>query len=147
MVAWNQLWQPSAPTGRPDLGLQARRCVELSHLAAPPGRRLSAGSVPADPRQSAMDLPAKPGSSPEEPRSTGMCLDITGSGTANGSLVQLYTCNNSGAQMWAASTRWHLEESAVWALPGRRRNPFRGRGTQLLNWNARLRGPNPATPC
>jgi len=28
------------------------------------------------------------------------CLDVTHSGTANGTLVQLYTCNNSVAQKW-----------------------------------------------
>ncbi|MEV4350534.1 ricin-type beta-trefoil lectin domain protein [Actinoplanes sp. NPDC049596] len=30
-----------------------------------------------------------------------MCMDVTGSGTADGTIVQLYTCNNSGAQKWA----------------------------------------------
>ncbi|MER6030799.1 RICIN domain-containing protein [Streptomyces sp. NPDC001851] len=30
----------------------------------------------------------------------GKCLDVQGAGTANGSAVQIYTCNNSAAQEW-----------------------------------------------
>jgi hypothetical protein len=30
----------------------------------------------------------------------GKCLDVQGSGTANGTPVQIYTCNNSAAQQW-----------------------------------------------
>jgi hypothetical protein len=30
----------------------------------------------------------------------GKCLDITGGGTANGTTVQLYECNGTGAQQW-----------------------------------------------
>ncbi|MGW7261461.1 ricin-type beta-trefoil lectin domain protein [Streptomyces sp. NPDC054834] len=30
----------------------------------------------------------------------GKCLDVQGSGTANGTPVQIYTCNNSSAQRW-----------------------------------------------
>lgn len=33
----------------------------------------------------------------------GKCLDVTSSGTANGTLVQLYTCNNSAAQKWVVN--------------------------------------------
>jgi hypothetical protein len=40
----------------------------------------------------------------EEPNGTihadGDCLDVTGGGTANGTLVDLYTCNGTGAQVW-----------------------------------------------
>jgi len=31
------------------------------------------------------------------------CLDVTSSGTANGTLVQLWTCNNSAAQKWVVN--------------------------------------------
>jgi len=31
------------------------------------------------------------------------CLDVTSSGTTNGTLVQLWTCNNSGAQKWVVN--------------------------------------------
>ena len=29
-----------------------------------------------------------------------MCLDVDGAGTANGTTVDLYTCNGTGAQTW-----------------------------------------------
>ncbi len=30
----------------------------------------------------------------------GKCLDVSGGGTANGTKVQIFTCNGSGAQTW-----------------------------------------------
>jgi Ricin-type beta-trefoil lectin domain-like len=30
----------------------------------------------------------------------GKCMDITGAGTANGVLVELWTCNGGGNQQW-----------------------------------------------
>jgi beta-glucosidase len=33
------------------------------------------------------------------------CLDVASAGTANGTLVQLYTCNGTAAQ------NWHLDSS------------------------------------
>ncbi|MEV6983501.1 beta-1,3-glucanase family protein [Sphaerisporangium sp. NPDC051017] len=33
-------------------------------------------------------------------RTLGRCLDVQGGGTANGTLLQLYDCNNTGAQNW-----------------------------------------------
>jgi glucosylceramidase len=34
----------------------------------------------------------------------GKCVDVAGSSTANGTVVQLYTCNGSGAQQWTVGT-------------------------------------------
>ncbi|MFD9074812.1 ricin-type beta-trefoil lectin domain protein, partial [Streptomyces lasiicapitis] len=34
----------------------------------------------------------------------GKCLDVAGANTANGTPVQLYTCNQSGAQRWTVGT-------------------------------------------
>ncbi|MEV4490168.1 ricin-type beta-trefoil lectin domain protein [Micromonospora coxensis] len=34
-------------------------------------------------------------------RSLGKCLDVKSSGTTNGTPVQLWTCNGTGAQQWA----------------------------------------------
>ncbi|WP_432824555.1 glycosyl hydrolase [Dactylosporangium sp. CA-092794] len=34
----------------------------------------------------------------------GKCLDVAASGTANGTKIQLYTCNGTGAQSWTAGT-------------------------------------------
>jgi protocatechuate 3,4-dioxygenase beta subunit len=33
-------------------------------------------------------------------RINGSCMDITGAGTANGTLVELWTCNGGGNQQW-----------------------------------------------
>ena len=32
---------------------------------------------------------------------SGLCLDVRGAGTANGTAVQTYTCNGTPAQSWA----------------------------------------------
>jgi len=32
---------------------------------------------------------------------SGLCLDVTGNGTANGTTVGLWTCNNQANQRWA----------------------------------------------
>jgi len=34
----------------------------------------------------------------------GKCLDVAGAGTADGTKIQLYTCNGSGAQQWTKQT-------------------------------------------
>jgi hypothetical protein len=31
---------------------------------------------------------------------SGLCLDVTSAGTANGSLVELWTCNGQSNQQW-----------------------------------------------
>jgi hypothetical protein len=49
------------------------------------------------------------GSPPPGPRTgpivglAGKCLDVAGAGTADGTKIQLYTCNNSAAQRWTVS--------------------------------------------
>ncbi|MFD8086466.1 ricin-type beta-trefoil lectin domain protein [Kitasatospora sp. NPDC059722] len=35
----------------------------------------------------------------------GKCLDVRGSGTANGTPVQIYGCNGTGAQSWTVTNR------------------------------------------
>ena len=32
----------------------------------------------------------------------GKCVDVSGSNTANGTRIQLWTCNGTGAQSWSA---------------------------------------------
>jgi hypothetical protein len=34
----------------------------------------------------------------------GKCLDVAGAGTADGTKIQLYTCNGTGAQTWTQQT-------------------------------------------
>ena len=64
----------------------------------------------------------------------GRCMDITAGGTTNGTLIQLYDCNGSGAQQWTAQSDGSLK------------NPQSGRcldspndstanGTQLEIWD------------
>jgi predicted alpha-1,2-mannosidase len=38
----------------------------------------------------------------------GKCMDVTSSGTANGTLVQLWDCNGTGAQVWQAQSNGTL---------------------------------------
>jgi hypothetical protein len=38
----------------------------------------------------------------------GKCVDIVGGGTANGTLVDLYDCNNTGAQVWEPQSNGEL---------------------------------------
>jgi len=33
-------------------------------------------------------------------RGSGLCLDVTGAGTANGTAVQIWTCNGGTNQKW-----------------------------------------------
>ncbi|MEV5447340.1 ricin-type beta-trefoil lectin domain protein, partial [Streptomyces sp. NPDC052644] len=35
-------------------------------------------------------------------KALGKCLDVSGGGTADGTKIQLWTCNGSGAQNWSA---------------------------------------------
>ena len=35
-------------------------------------------------------------------KALGKCLDISGGGTADGTKIQLWTCNGTGAQNWSA---------------------------------------------
>jgi chitinase len=37
-------------------------------------------------------------------RTLGKCMDLTAAGTANGTKVQLYDCNGTGAQVWQRSS-------------------------------------------
>ena len=54
-------------------------------------------------------------------RGLGKCLDVKASGTTNGTLVQLYDCNGTGAQQWAAQSDGSL------------RNPQAGRCLDIPN--------------
>ncbi|MFB9543791.1 ricin-type beta-trefoil lectin domain protein, partial [Micromonospora sagamiensis] len=37
-------------------------------------------------------------------RALGKCLDVSGGGSVDGTKIQLWTCNGSGAQVWAAQS-------------------------------------------
>lgn len=62
----------------------------------------------------------------------GKCLDINGAGAGDGTQVQLYTCNNSGAQVWQPQSDGSLlNPNSGKCLDD---NNFGGSGTQAQIW-------------
>jgi len=39
---------------------------------------------------------------PDGSLGAGRCLDVTGAATANATQIEIYDCNGTGAQQWAA---------------------------------------------
>ena len=62
----------------------------------------------------------------------GNCLDVAGAGTANGTKVDLYPCNGTGAQSWVHQSNGEL----VNANSGKCLDDtgFGGSGTQVQIW-------------
>ena len=91
------------------------KCVDVAGGAAPTARRSSSTTATARPRSA--------GASPRTARSRRSASASTSPAarTANGTAVQLYECNNTGAQQWEAADRRHAAQPAVRTLPRRRR--------------------------
>jgi hypothetical protein len=67
-------------------------------------------------------------------RALGKCMDLTSAGTANGTQVQLYDCNGTGAQKWQA----RADGSLVNPQSGRcvdATGPSSANGTRLQIWD------------
>ena len=67
-------------------------------------------------------------------RINGKCLDVNGAGTANGTVVKLWTCNGGTNQRWQVGPA----ESLVGAQSGRCLDDpgsSRANGTQLIIWD------------
>ena len=67
-------------------------------------------------------------------RALGKCMDIAAAGTANGTMVQLYDCNGTGAQNWQAQSNGTLRNPAS----GRcldATGPSSADGTRLQIWD------------
>jgi hypothetical protein len=63
----------------------------------------------------------------------GLCLDINGGGTADGTKVDLYTCNGTGAQVWIPESNKELyNPQSNKCLDD---TSFGGSGTQLQIWD------------
>ena len=63
----------------------------------------------------------------------GMCLDVDAAGTANGTLVDLYTCNGTGAQTWIPQSNGSLvNPNSGKCLDD---TGFGGSGTQAQIWS------------
>jgi hypothetical protein len=64
----------------------------------------------------------------------GKCVDISGGGTANGTKIQLWDCNGTGAQQW----RYRAWQGLVNPQSGRCLDDPNGNttnGTQLQIWD------------
>src|ERR1700735_3669672 len=71
-------------------------------------------------------------------RDTKFCLDVTGHGTANGTKIQLWTCNGGVDQTWAPQTNGTLEAVNATSVEGHAMvldDPSgKGNGTKLQIW-------------
>ncbi len=74
----------------------------------------------------------------------GKCMDITGGGTANGTKVQLYDCNNTGAQVWIPQSNGSLynpqsnrclDDPSASTTPGTQVQIWDCNGTGAQHWN------------
>ena len=62
----------------------------------------------------------------------GKCIDIASAGTANGTLVDLYPCNGTGAQSWTHESNGELVNTNSGKCLDD--NGFGGSGTQVQIW-------------
>ncbi len=71
-------------------------------------------------------------------RDTNFCLDVSGYGTANGTKIQLWTCNVGVDQKWAPQTNGTLEAVNATSVEGHAMvldDPSgKGNGTKLQIW-------------
>ena len=74
----------------------------------------------------------------------GKCLDVTGGATADGTLVDLYTCNGTGAQAWVAQSDGALynaqsgkclDDTDYSILPGTQAQIWSCTGAANQEWN------------
>ncbi|POX51114.1 coagulation factor 5/8 type domain-containing protein [Streptomyces sp. Ru72] len=91
------------PAARPWAAAALVAASAASLLTALPARAVTAMSTPAAaPRAAAAQAAALPtGWATVVNAGSGKCLDARGAGTANGTAVQQYSCNNTGAQQWS----------------------------------------------
>ena len=62
----------------------------------------------------------------------GMCLDVRAAGTADGTAVQVYSCNGTGAQVWVPQSNGELvNPNSGKCLDD---TGFGGSGTQVQIW-------------
>ncbi len=66
-------------------------------------------------------------------RALGKCMDLTSGGTANGTQVQLYDCNGTGAQKWQASGGSLINPQSGRCLDAT--GPSSANGTRLQIWD------------
>lgn len=91
--AWNQAYLPAADTASGavlnfTLGTSSNTSWAAAAADAPPSYDGTANATVAEP------------TGPITETATGKCVDDKGSGTSNGTAIQLYTCNGTSAQSW-----------------------------------------------
>lgn len=91
---------PAATSAAPRTGAftgSGGTCVGLANLSGNDGTAVQLDScAPADTGQQW----TAPASYPGAVKALGRCLDVQGGGRNNNTVVQLYGCNNTGAQVW-----------------------------------------------
>ncbi|GIM89898.1 ThuA domain-containing protein [Paractinoplanes toevensis] len=78
----------------------------------------------------------------------GKCLDVNGAGTADGTKIQLWTCNNTGAQRWSVSGQvWRnpssgkcLDVAGGGTANGTKAQLWTCNGSAAQNWTAQADG-------
>ncbi|NUR74254.1 MAG: DUF1080 domain-containing protein [Hamadaea sp.] len=76
----------------------------------------------------------------------GKCLDVNGAGTADGTKIQLWTCNGSGAQLWSpVGQTWRalgkcLDVSGGGTADGTKAQLWTCNGTGAQNWSPQTDG-------
>ena len=93
----NQQWNYAVQRRTPGVWQQVPRRAGLLHDAGHPGTDLGLQrwQQPAMERSTPTALSWGVGS--------GLCLDVTGNGTANGTAVEIWNCNGGSNQQWARS--------------------------------------------
>ena len=91
----NQQWTQTSTQRAAGVRQQVPGRAEPRHHRRAPACR--SGAATAAPTSSGASTPTARSSGVE----SGLCLDVTGQGTANGTAVQLWTCNGGSNQRWA----------------------------------------------
>ena len=125
----------AAGRGRAAAGLPQRRADQRLHQHRPgplaaPGTSASRTTAPATTSRSATSgsrswaAPPPTGTGPIVGLA-GKCLDVSGGSSADGTKIQLWTCNGTGAQQWTVAPGSTI--AGAGQVPGRRRRRHRRR--------------------
>ncbi|MED7947700.1 ricin-type beta-trefoil lectin domain protein [Kitasatospora sp. NPDC058201] len=129
-------YQPAVglPTGNVTSGLPGK-CLDAGNNSAGP----ETFSMPAD----IWDCATTPNQTwtvgnDGTVRALGKCLDVTGGGTVNGTPVQLYPCNGTGAQVWRQNAKGLQNPQSGLCLADPAASTTNG--TQLILWTCGASG-------
>ena len=103
---------------RPGRSPATRACASTTARPAPPTSTRSRSTPATAPTPS-----SGPSASGNTLQALGKCLDVDAAGTANGTTVDLYDCNGTGAQAWAHAVQRRAGEPELRQVPRRHRLP------------------------